>query len=465
VDRTVFSVLRLVQDVDFRYCMAGTAFSRTARTRLYEFISRRFGPSFADRKGRLLQVRLAKQTFLADLPQGEDMVGAMRDFVLDASDSALRAMLEIMVSIEFETASDADAAPLALEVIAQLNELLASESVGVQIDKQGKVQTDAAHQAGIDSLEMAFRQKERVHVFHMLTHNFSTEEFNGRFEGLVGGEEQAILEKLMLGKFGRLSLSTKKDCVLRLQEFILTAPAAEVMLLLEMMPQAKLEFFRSQTINEQRLAADVAHLREQITTLLHEIGVNAAFDANGALQSGDVDKTPRQLKELADQNALMNLLPSLIREQPTVSLIFIDLDNFKTVNDRYNHDVGNECLAGFAEIASQVARGKGQLFRSFKAGDEFLILLPNFNANEAAPVAQRIGSSVEATPIGRDVKVTTSIGIACSDNYGEAASLIVAAENAMYASKVMGKNRTYTSPLDADVAAKVAQDRAKSKGR
>ena len=92
----------------------------------------------------------------------------------------------------------------------------------------------------------------------------------------------------------------------------------------------------------------------------------------------------------------------------------------------------------------------------FRPGaDEFVVVLPNAVSAEAAATAERIRASIERADLGRSlgVPVTTSMGVACSENEARCGQLLNAADEAAFAAKFSGKNRVMSWPLDASVAA------------
>jgi len=126
------------------------------------------------------------------------------------------------------------------------------------------------------------------------------------------------------------------------------------------------------------------------------------------------------------------------------SILMIDSDSLKQVNDRYGHETGNrllrltvECIQGQLRQTDLVAR---------YGGDEFVVLLPETPTSGAVGVADRIRRSMETAPLPtRDgvVNATVSIGIAGYPNHGaDFESVLERADQAMYASKTGGKNRT-----------------------
>lgn len=172
-----------------------------------------------------------------------------------------------------------------------------------------------------------------------------------------------------------------------------------------------------------------------------------------------------ELARLPNKEALVNDLGTQIQSGKLLSVAFIDLDNFKQVNDQHGHAEGDKCLVEFVAHLSAAISGKGKVYRV--GGDEFCVLLPNFSSFEAAATAERVRLGVDALkPFGGTTKVTTSIGVADSGTEGLAdpESLVKAADDAMYISKWTTRNRvTIWPPSDSDRQwAKDNRERAKS---
>ncbi len=131
------------------------------------------------------------------------------------------------------------------------------------------------------------------------------------------------------------------------------------------------------------------------------------------------------------------------RDRGSVAVLFVDLDNFKTVNDSLGHEAGNDLLMLVAEILRSCVRPDDTIARLF--GDEFAILLENVGgAAEVARIANRLTESLRV-PFrlnGRDVFVSASIGIDYgSTGQSDPEELLRNADLAMYASKSKGKSR------------------------
>jgi diguanylate cyclase (GGDEF)-like protein len=160
---------------------------------------------------------------------------------------------------------------------------------------------------------------------------------------------------------------------------------------------------------------------------------------NGASSRGPTkDMT---LTCLPNKSSLQSEVDALIQSQSMVSLLLIDLDNFKTVNDTKGHLAGDRCLEALVKVIAKVIGRRGTLYRW--GGDEFAVSLPDFSGPEALTSAERIRSTVEQADCGDGVPVTTSIGVAATDQgvATSAESLLHAADMAMYASKRGGKNQ------------------------
>jgi diguanylate cyclase (GGDEF)-like protein len=125
-----------------------------------------------------------------------------------------------------------------------------------------------------------------------------------------------------------------------------------------------------------------------------------------------------------------------------LALLVLDLDHFKSVNDRFGHDVGDRMLKAFADVAEGNVRPSDQLFRM--GGEEFCFVLPDTMHAEATQVAERIRKAFEAnlieTPAG-PASATVSIGIAASQFAVELDVLLAAADAAVYEAKARGRNR------------------------
>lgn len=126
-----------------------------------------------------------------------------------------------------------------------------------------------------------------------------------------------------------------------------------------------------------------------------------------------------------------------------VAVMFLDLDNFKRVNDQHGHLVGSHVLIELAGVVHNTVRGTDVVARY--GGDEFVVVLPYSHAAQAAAVAERIREKVESHVFtgGRDLELhlTASFGVAAfPEHAGSPQQLIGCADTAMYQAKATSKN-------------------------
>jgi len=137
------------------------------------------------------------------------------------------------------------------------------------------------------------------------------------------------------------------------------------------------------------------------------------------------------------------------RDGAAVSLVMMDVDNFKKFNDQYGHQAGDLCLKAVARVIAAEARRPADLAARY-GGEEFVLLLPNTDEVGCALVAERIRQSLETLNVPHALnpptkRVTMSIGGATgwpnAETQGNHPSLIAAADRALYAAKHAGRDR------------------------
>jgi diguanylate cyclase len=141
--------------------------------------------------------------------------------------------------------------------------------------------------------------------------------------------------------------------------------------------------------------------------------------------------------------ALIKNLARAERYKEPFSLLLIDLDRFKIINDNYGHSAGDRVLKVFSGLAKQVARETDLLARW--GGEEFIILLTNTDAIRATHIAERLRAATEETTIAvnqQNIRVTISIGVASYPDDGKSIEeLISRADGALFEAKRNGRNR------------------------
>lgn len=131
-----------------------------------------------------------------------------------------------------------------------------------------------------------------------------------------------------------------------------------------------------------------------------------------------------------------------VRETP-LSLLLMDLDHFKRVNDVHGHPTGDSLLAAFADRVRKVVRSTDLLVR--RGGEEFVLIMPNTHEIHAVAVAERLRTKVSALPfhLHRKVRIaaTVSIGVATWNGHESGEELDARADRAMYEAKQLGRNQ------------------------
>jgi diguanylate cyclase (GGDEF)-like protein len=126
-----------------------------------------------------------------------------------------------------------------------------------------------------------------------------------------------------------------------------------------------------------------------------------------------------------------------------VSLCFLDIDDFKRVNDQFGHPAGDRILS---QVSARLRQG-GESFRL--GGDEFAVLLPNMDEQQALQTARSIVQRIAETELGKTGAVTVSAGVATFPQHGrERDSLIRLADGALYWAKEHGKNQVRLARAD-----------------
>ena len=138
------------------------------------------------------------------------------------------------------------------------------------------------------------------------------------------------------------------------------------------------------------------------------------------------------------------------RYEQQASLVLIDLDYFKKINDYYGHDVGDKVLVAFTRLCQQHIRQSDILARM--GGEEFLVLMPGVDEKEAFSSAERLRRLISSYPmkkVGCQLPVTISIGMSrLHPQDADASEALKRADIALYQAKRSGRNRVHIYPLN-----------------
>jgi diguanylate cyclase (GGDEF)-like protein len=205
-----------------------------------------------------------------------------------------------------------------------------------------------------------------------------------------------------------------------------------------------------------------------IATVVLLYGIRAALlHGKYARSQEELTKAATALLEANDQLLTMSIRDSLTgiynrrhfdesllqewnrsrRIRQTLSLLMIDVDCFKALNDRYGHQTGDECLRTIAsEIATHLKRPDDLVARY--GGEEFSVILPGANREGALTVAEGIRTAIEGIHFSNEDSlvsrvVTVSVGISTEENFidADARSLLKRADIALYEAKTSGRNQ------------------------
>jgi diguanylate cyclase (GGDEF)-like protein len=196
---------------------------------------------------------------------------------------------------------------------------------------------------------------------------------------------------------------------------------------------------------------------------LEAFAISAALAIEHSALRGRAEDSERRYRHMAahdpltgvgNRSMLMERLEHALTRRPQdaglLAVVFIDLDDFKAINDRHSHDTGDHVLKVVADRIQELVRPHDTVVRW--GGDEFLVLLDHVEDQAAAvAVAQRITAAI-ATTLRRDsddVSVTASVGVTITQpgEHVGVDALITRADAAMYDAKRAGGNRCSTSPL------------------
>ena len=190
-----------------------------------------------------------------------------------------------------------------------------------------------------------------------------------------------------------------------------------------------------------------------LTIGLADLSLRARRERDMAHHLADHDA----LTGVLNRRALVRRLHACITEarmqkQP-LALLFLDMDHFKSINDRYGHPVGDACLRAVVEAIADELRPADWLGRY--GGEEFVVVLPGATHDNAMAIGERIRQRIERLHVhsrGCTLQTTVSMGVASLDGYGDTADeLIARADAALYRAKTDGRNRivAHEAPLAA----------------
>jgi diguanylate cyclase (GGDEF)-like protein len=198
----------------------------------------------------------------------------------------------------------------------------------------------------------------------------------------------------------------------------------------------------------------VTSLASMLGTIERQAGDISQFSAQLDLANRELERSNAQLRDLSFKDEVTGLynrrfflvrleeeLSRFQRFNHPLSVVLLDLDGFKAVNDELGHAVGDETLREIAQVLTTHSRGINVVARY--GGDEFAVLLVETNKTGAGQFAERIRQALAAHRFAHDKRITASVGIASlpDDGVPSPPELLQLADAALYGAKRAGKNR------------------------
>jgi diguanylate cyclase (GGDEF)-like protein len=198
----------------------------------------------------------------------------------------------------------------------------------------------------------------------------------------------------------------------------------------------ELEFLRGMRFSSR----EIARLEELLTLLLQPLRNTLLY--RYALWSASKDPLTGINNRGAMDTALRREVELAHRHETPLSLLVMDIDHFKSVNDRYGHTMGDCALRHVADCAASCIRGSDMLFRY--GGEEFVVLTSNTEWFGGLMLAERLRTAIEAMECTCNevrLRMTVSLGVSTLEADDDPAALFARADEALYQAKLEGRNQ------------------------
>jgi len=194
--------------------------------------------------------------------------------------------------------------------------------------------------------------------------------------------------------------------------------------------------FRGRKFSESELVL----LENILCSVLYPLKNSIQF--HGAVLSARCDALTGVSNRSSFDSSLDREISLSKRNTQALSLLVIDIDHFKSVNDNFGHAAGDEVLKAVSDKIQESMRNSDLVFRY--GGEEFVAILNNSDCDEALEVAERILDTVRDNVIeyqGQELSVSVSIGLTCLNQLDARESLFNRADHALYEAKNLGRDQ------------------------
>ena len=192
-------------------------------------------------------------------------------------------------------------------------------------------------------------------------------------------------------------------------------------------------------------AEEIKQIEEIICCLVYPLRNTLMY--RRALKSAHTDPLTQVNNRISMDDCIQREWDLAHRQKTPLSMMLLDIDHFKQINDQYGHSFGDTVLKAVAQCIKTTVRASDIVFRY--GGEEFVVVLSNTEMEGAALLAERIRQTVESLLIYEDqfrVSVTVSLGVTQMQANDSVKQLFVHADQAMYQAKKNGRNRVMRAP-------------------
>ena len=231
-----------------------------------------------------------------------------------------------------------------------------------------------------------------------------------------------------------------QDLDINIEMGIVSKHSCNYSLKIEEQPLGELKLMRSQRFTK----GEINQLESLLCSIVYPLK-NATLYHN-ALKLAHTDPLTKTFNRATFAETLERECSLAKRHETNLSVLFLDIDHFKYINDQYGHDFGDSVLSSVAQWIKECVRCSDMIFRY--GGEEFVILLNGTHLEGAKLLAERIRETIERHTLVYDmdtVKVTASIGVASYQNQETGETLIKRADKAVYQAKKQGRNQFVVS--------------------